>query len=112
MYGLNFRQFARIHPFHLVIDADMLIVQAGTALRKLIADLVGRKFYQRFEIVRPRLALRFENIREAENAAFLLACPSLQMNLKGQMLTDESRKLLFSLARHLLKARQCFVGII
>jgi class 3 adenylate cyclase len=104
MYGLNFRQFARIHPFHLVIDADMHIVQAGTALRKICTDLIGKKFYQHFEIVRPRLTLRFETIREAENAAFLLGCPSLQMNLKGQMLVDESRRLLFFLGAPLIES--------
>jgi guanylate cyclase soluble subunit beta len=95
MYGLSFSQFSRLHPFHLVIDADMFIVQAGAGLRKVIPEVTGKKFYQYFELRRPRLKPRFDEIREAKNAAFLIACTSMQISLKGQMLLDENRKLLF-----------------
>jgi hypothetical protein len=83
MYGLSFSQFSRLHPFHLVIDADMFIVQAGAALRKVIPDVTGKKFYHYFELKRPRLKPSFDDIREARNAAFLIACTPMQINLKG-----------------------------
>src|SRR5262245_16887011 len=95
MYGLNFSQLSRLHPFHLVVDADMFIVQAGAGLRKVIPEITGRKFYQYFELRRPRLKPSFDDIKEAKNAAFLVACSSMQISLKGQMLLDEQRKLLF-----------------
>ena len=95
MYGLNFAQFSRLHTFHLVIDANMFIVQAGTALRKVIPDITGKKFYNYFELRRPRLKPSFDDIRDARNAAFLIDCSAAPITLKGQMLLDEQRKLLF-----------------
>jgi class 3 adenylate cyclase len=95
MSGLGFAQLSKLHPFHLVIDSDMFIVQAGTALRKIIPTLIGKKFYHHFELRRPRLKLSFDDIREAKDAAFLVACKNMQIDLKGQVLLDEHRKLLF-----------------
>jgi class 3 adenylate cyclase len=94
MYGLNFSQFSQLHPFHLIIDADMFIVQAGTALRKIMPDLIGKKFYDCLELRRPRLKAKFDDMRGAKNAAFLIACNDMQISLKGQMLLDERRQLL------------------
>jgi class 3 adenylate cyclase len=72
----------------------MFIVQAGGAVRKIIPDVVGKKFYHCFELRRPRLQPTFDDIRQAKNAAFLLTCHNGQISLKGQMLLDEKRALL------------------
>ena len=105
MYGLNFAQFSRLHTFHLVIDANMFIVQAGTALRKVIPDITGKKFYNYFELRRPRLKPSFDDIRDARNAAFLIDCSAAPITLKGQMLLDEQRKLLFFIGTPIIRER-------
>jgi hypothetical protein len=109
MYGLNFFLFSQLHPFHLAIDSNMFIVQAGAAVRKLMPDLVGKQFYHCFELRRPRLQPTFDAIQQAKNAAFLLTCNDGQISLKGQMLLDEKRALLFLSGRQSARAPRCFV---
>lgn len=95
MYGLSFSQLATLHPFHLAIDHNMCIVQAGTAFRKIQSTLTGRPFDSYFELYRPRFEPTFENISSARNAAFLITCDKGRLQLKGQMILDQQRDLIF-----------------
>jgi class 3 adenylate cyclase len=95
-YSPNSDQFALIHPFHMVMDDRMGLQQVGPAIVKLAPTLrLGAPFTDFFEIRRPRVSYTLEAIREMQQTVFLLQCVGNEITLKGQMLVDDSRRLIF-----------------
>ena len=95
-YSPNPGQFALIHPFHMVIDNRMLLQQVGPAIPKLVPGLqIGAPLTDFFQISRPRISPTLEAVEEMQQSAFLLRCIENGVILKGQMLVDESRRLIF-----------------
>ena len=95
-YSPNSAQFALIHPFHMVMDNRMLLQQAGPAIPKLVPGLqIGAPLTDFFQISRPRISPTLEAVEELQGSAFLLRCVENGVILKGQMLVDESRRLIF-----------------
>jgi len=95
-YSPSSGQFARIQPFHMVIDNRMLLQQVGQAIPKLVPGLqIGAPFTDFFQISRPRITPTLEAVEEMQQSAFLLRCVENGVILKGQMLVDESRRLIF-----------------
>jgi class 3 adenylate cyclase len=89
-------QFARIQPFHMVMDDRLFLQQVGPAIQKLAPGLrLGEPLTDFFEIRRPRVGPTLESIREMQQTVFLLQCVGSEIMLKGQMLVDDSRRLIF-----------------
>jgi class 3 adenylate cyclase len=89
-------QFARIQPFHLVMDDQMVLQQVGPGIKKLAPTLrLGAPFTDFFEIRRPHVDLTLEAIQGMQQTVFLLQCVDGEITLKGQMLVDDSRRLIF-----------------
>jgi class 3 adenylate cyclase len=80
----------------MVIDNRMLLQQVGQAIPKLVPGLqIGAPFTDFFQISRPRITPTLEAVEEMQQSAFLLRCVENGVILKGQMLVDESRRLIF-----------------
>ncbi|MDX2034214.1 MAG: response regulator [Blastocatellia bacterium] len=95
-YGLPPRQFAAAFPFHLVINREMRIVQMGAVLQRLCPHAPGSDFEAVFEIVRPRIPMRFDAISAETHAIFFLKARWNELQLKGQMLPEpETGMILF-----------------
>ena len=85
-YGLPPEAFGLAFPFHLVLDHQLQIVQAGYTLQRLYPDLQGKFLGDLFHIRRPVVSLTFEALCNHQNSVFLLESLQNQMRLKGQML--------------------------
>jgi len=95
MYSPGTEQFALLHPFHLVMDEQMVLRQMGPAIPKLVPGLqVGEPFASCFQVQRPRMQATYDAVREMQRAAFLLECLANGVILKGQMLVDEPRRVI------------------
>ena len=66
-WALRPAQVEAVFPFHLVLDRDLRVLQAGSSVRRLQGDgLVGATFTDQFRVTTPRVAMTFEALdREA-----------------------------------------------
>ncbi|MCE7982983.1 MAG: response regulator [Caldilinea sp. CFX5] len=85
-YGLPPEAFGRAFPFHLVLNQQLQIVQAGQTLQRLYPDLHGRWLGDLFHVRRPVISLTFAALCSHQSSVFLLESLQNQMRLKGQML--------------------------
>ena len=90
-FGLSPKAFSTAFPFHLVVDHDMNLLQAGPGMRGLLPGLsVGDSFSHHFRIQRPEGPLTFEAIQHHTQSVFLLNAISVEgLVLKGQMVPIE-----------------------
>ncbi len=65
-FSLNPEQFAALFPFHLVIDREMKIIQAGVVLQRIFEPIIiiGTALATHFQIKRPNCAINFVAITE------------------------------------------------
>lgn len=84
-------QFEKLFPFHLAVDQDLRVVQAGPAIEKAVnASLVGRRLTEVFDIARPAdLQPTQIQLKQAEGTLFVLRARGSGLQLKGQWLPDE-----------------------
>jgi class 3 adenylate cyclase len=95
-YSPSSDQFARIQPFHMVMDDHLVLQQVGPGIEKLAPTLrPGAPFTDFFEIRRPHVSRTLEAIRDMQQTVFLLHCVDGEITLKGQMLVDDARRLIF-----------------
>ncbi len=95
-YTPSSSHFALIHPFHMVMDDRLDLQQVGPAIMKLAPNLkLGSPLTDYFEIRRPRVSPTLDAIGELQQIAFLLQCVDNEITLKGQMLVDKARRLIF-----------------
>ncbi|KAG9491367.1 hypothetical protein GDO78_000068 [Eleutherodactylus coqui] len=104
---ISISTFCRAFPFHLMFDPNMLILQLGEGLRKLIKCEVHKtmKFHDCFEIVSPKIICTFEQVLLRLSTPFVirnvLDISGLEnqdkvMEVKGQMIhVPESNSILF-----------------
>ncbi|XP_066442357.1 guanylate cyclase soluble subunit alpha-2 [Eleutherodactylus coqui] len=104
---ISISTFCRAFPFHLMFDPNMLILQLGEGLRKLIKCEVHKtmKFHDCFEIVSPKIICTFEQVLLRLSTPFVirnfLDTSGLEnqdkvMEVKGQMIhVPESNSMLF-----------------
>ncbi|XP_040196177.1 guanylate cyclase soluble subunit alpha-2 [Rana temporaria] len=104
---ISINTFCRAFPFHLMFDPNMLILQLGEGLRKLIKCEIHKlmKFYDNFEIVSPKIVCTFEQVLLRLSTPFVIRNildssnvenPDKVMEVKGQMiLVSESNCILF-----------------
>ncbi|XP_044140691.1 guanylate cyclase soluble subunit alpha-2 [Bufo gargarizans] len=104
---ISISTFCRAFPFHLMFDSNMVILQLGEGLRKLIKCEVHKtlKFHDSFEIVSPKIICTFEQVLLRLSTPFLirnvldtfeLENKEKVMEVKGQMIhVPESNSILF-----------------
>ncbi len=105
-FSLNPDQFAALFPFHLVIDRDMKIVQAGGVLQRILEPILmlGSFLEEHFQINRPNCPVNFAAISQHTRSSKAGSSPSLfllqshhkEMQLKGEIVyLEASDHLLF-----------------
>ncbi|XP_073439124.1 guanylate cyclase soluble subunit alpha-2 isoform X2 [Dendrobates tinctorius] len=104
---ISISTFCRAFPFHLMFDPNMVILQLGEGLRKLIKCEVHKtmKFHDSFEIVSPKIICTFEQVLLRLSTPFVirnvLDTSGIEndekvMEVKGQMIhVPESNSILF-----------------
>ncbi|XP_041438618.1 guanylate cyclase soluble subunit alpha-2-like [Xenopus laevis] len=104
---ISISTFCRAFPFHLMFDPNMLILQLGEGLRKMIKCEVQKtmKFHDCFEIVSPKISCTFEHVLLRLSTPFVIRnkpdASSFEnkdkvMEVKGQMIhVPESSSILF-----------------
>lgn len=85
-FGLSPQQLKEAFPFHLVMNHELLIVQAGDVLQRISQITPGGKFEDYFQIVRPFIAPVFESIQQETQSVFILESKAGALRLKGQMM--------------------------
>ncbi|MBD2666014.1 two-component hybrid sensor and regulator [Richelia sinica FACHB-800] len=86
-FSLDPEQFAILFPFHLVMDQNMQIVQAGAVIQRILKPvvIVGSSIEEHFRISRPHCSVKFADICQQTHSLFLLQSHHQEMQLKGQM---------------------------
>ncbi|MBC1218667.1 response regulator [Nostoc sp. UCD121] len=90
-FSLSADQFAALFPFHLVIDREMNIVQAGEVLQRILEPItiLNSSLEEHFRINRPNCPVSFEAICQQTRSLFLLQSHHKDMQLKGQIVYVE-----------------------
>ncbi|WSG39252.1 diguanylate cyclase [Dactylosporangium sp. NBC_01737] len=89
--------FAAAFPFHLVLDRDLRILQAGPSLHRLCPGIrPGAPLGSLFTVTTPRSASTFEAMAGRARSIFLLrGTTDRSVTLRGQMLHDAADGVLF-----------------
>jgi len=83
---LSPEQIAGLFPFHILLDRELAVVQAGASIQKLLPDLEpGVRLEDFFQIDRPMVGFKFEAISSHPNTVFILRGKSRELRLRGQM---------------------------
>lgn len=84
------KRFPELFPFHLVVDADLVIRQIGPALMRLLGNQVyGEPLSQHVQWLRPRLSEpSLTGLRQLGSKLTVLQLLNLPLQLKGQVLVD------------------------
>lgn len=96
-WGLNPKLLDVAFPFHLVLDRDLTVRQAGSSLLRLCPELVvGAPMGSTFEVTTPQVAATFAGLSSQPRSAFLLRrLTSPDIRLRGQILLDECEQVLY-----------------
>ncbi len=88
--------FAKVFPFHFVLNRNLEVIQAGEVLQRIAPKgLIGGQFEQFFQILRPKVALDFDTILKRLKKFFLMESLSQGFQLKGQMMYVDTDDVLF-----------------
>ena len=95
--GLPPAQFAAAFPFHLALDRELKLIQAGSTLRRICPDVQpGADLALIFRSLRPEGPLSLEWVREHMLRFFLLEHRATKLQLRGEfMLLPGEDTLLF-----------------
>ena len=94
MHGLSFHQVARLHPFHFVLNGQMIVVQEGASLHKIVRNAIGASFDQLFTIANPNVPPDSSSILQHAGEMFSLATFS-GVQLQGVFFVDDDQQLFF-----------------
>ncbi|HTL88210.1 MAG TPA: ATP-binding protein [Leptolyngbya sp.] len=88
---------SKLFPFHLVLNHQRQIVQAGEVIQRISPiELLNSGFDQHFRISRPKITCEIEAIKKHERSLFLLQSVHNDMYLKGQMIAlDDPEVIIF-----------------
>lgn len=96
LIGLPPQHFAKVFPFHFVINRQLEIIQVGESLSKILPKLVlGESMDQHFRILRPRTEIDFERLIKKKKSLFLIESLESQFQLKGQIMPIEEEDHIF-----------------
>lgn len=86
--------FYRLHPFHLLIDSECKVVQAGAALSRVVPGLVvGADFRQLFDVTMPYTDTSYASLSALEgNSTVMRARGKSSLQLKGQWVRTHVRR--------------------
>jgi diguanylate cyclase (GGDEF)-like protein len=84
-------------PFHLVLDRELRVVQAGPSAHKMHpAGVVGLQLGELFDVATPKIPCTFDSFAAAPRSLFLLASRTRPgLLLRGQILHDAGADCLF-----------------
>jgi PAS domain S-box-containing protein len=90
-WGLSPDSLDQVWPFHLVLDQDMSIRQAGSAMRRLGPRmLTGQGLEDVLDVVSPRGAVSWESLKSRPRSLFVMKLKQTDVTLRGQMLYDDA----------------------
>lgn len=96
--GLPPQLFSNAFPFHLVLNRDREVLQAGEVLRRVVPTaLVGSQIEEHFQINRPTIEFEFDAIKKQSRSLFILESLHNGMQIKGQMMCVEDQDIIFFL---------------
>ncbi len=96
LIGLPPKHFAKVFPFHFVLNRDLEIVQTGESLAKVMPEmLLGESFDQHFKILRPHVNLSFDALLKKQKSLFLIESFVSNFQLKGQVIHLDEQNLIF-----------------
>ena len=100
-------------PFHLVLDRDLRITQAGTSIQRLHREaMVGSAFPTLFEVSTPKIGISFEAFVSRPRSLFLLrSLTQPGLLLRGQVLHDEKADCLFFVGSPWLTQTSAFASL-
>lgn len=93
-YGLSPKAFSLAFPFHIVLDAELRMIQIGQVLQRLISGVEGELLTEHFRIQRPAIAATFAEFCTHAQSVFFLTSLDGRVRLKGQMLYLEDQQAL------------------
>ena len=97
-FALSAAMLDMAFPFHIVLDRDLQIAQAGSSIQRLHHDaMVGTAFTELFEVATPKIAISFDAFVGRPRSLFLLrSLTKPGLLLRGQMLHDpDAQRLVF-----------------
>jgi two-component system, NtrC family, sensor kinase len=90
--------FALAFPFHIILDQNLRILQAGDILHRVcFGELIDAPLERFFQVERPRLQLNLEAFKKHQKSLFIIKSCQNDMQLKGQILYQAEPELLFFL---------------
>ena len=100
-------------PFHLVLDRDLCIAQAGTSIQRLHRDtMVGTTFTHLFEVATPKIATSFDAFAGRPRSLFLLrSLTKPGLLLRGQVLHDPAAQCLVFVGSPWLTQTSAFASL-
>lgn len=95
--------FAKAFPFHMVLNREREIIQAGEVLQRITpGTLINSKFEEHFRINRPSINFDFDIIKKKTRSLFMLQSLHEDMQLKGQIMYQEEQDIIFFLGSPLI----------
>ena len=100
-------------PFHMVLDRDMRITQAGPSIQRLHRDpMVGCAFSELFEVSTPKIGTSFKAFVARPRALFLLrSLTKPGLLLRGQVLHDPGTQCLVFVGSPWLTQTSAFASL-
>ena len=93
-FGLPLHAFSLAFPFHISLNANLEIIQVGSALQRIYPQLPGQLLRDHFQICRPSIYLTFEALCTHQHTVFLLESIHNQMRLQGKILYIEEAQVI------------------
>lgn len=96
--SLSPKLFAKAFPFHMILNREQDIVQAGEVLQRITPEaLINSKFEKHFQINRPSVTFDFETVKKKTRSLFILQFLHKDIQFKGQVMYQEEQDVLFFL---------------
>ncbi len=90
--------FNKAFPFHFIFNRNLEIIQVGEVLQRITSEsIIGEKIDKYFDIERPNIAIDFDTINKKSRSLFILNFVCNKMQLKGQMMYEQEREVIFFL---------------
>jgi diguanylate cyclase (GGDEF)-like protein len=112
-FALNPSLLDAAFPFHLVLDRDLRITQAGTSLQRLHHDaMVGAAFTGLFDVATPKIISSFDEFVGRPRSLFLLrSLTKPGLLLRGQVLHDPAAEYLIFVGSPWLTETAAFASL-
>jgi len=90
--------FAAAFPFHIIADRQLKVLQAGTTLRRLCAEVTpGAELPHVFQLLQPEAGFTADTVLQHRQHFFLLEHRTTRLQLRGQFVLHPERDVLIFL---------------